>query len=312
MATKSERTYPSADGITTIHALCWMPHTQKPAAILQISHGMVEFVDRYDAFASYMAEQGFLVVGHDHLGHGASVTSPEQWGYFTEGDGSDILVKDLHSLRVMIQAEYPDTPYFMLGHSMGSFILRRYLMEYGSGLRGAIISGTGYKPEALADVFLMVCRVLAATRGWNCRSRLAKELFFSGSFHKFDMDGSRPENSWLTTDTDIVRRYYAEPRCTFPFTVGGYYTITRLVKADQKPSSVAKTPKELPLLLVSGAQDPVGEFGAGVKKVYDLYRNTGHKQVDLILYPQARHEVLNEVERASFWKDILDWCQKLV
>ena len=250
------------------------------------------------------------MVGHDHLGHGGSVTSQDSWGYFTEGDGSHILVEDLHTLRTLVQQEYPGLPYLMLGHSMGSFILRRYLMEHGDGLTAAVISGTGYKPELLADVFLAVCRVIAALRGWGCHSRLAKELFFSGAFHKFDMDGSRPEDSWLTNDAEIVRRYYAEPRCTFPFTVSGFYTITRLVKADQKPANIGKTPKDLPLLFVSGDQDPVGDFGAGVRKVCELYRKAGQQKVKMLLYPGARHEVLNEVKRNEFWKDILDWCRE--
>lgn len=310
MAVKTEKTFASADGKTTIHAQCWAPDTGVPVAVLQISHGMVEYVDRYDAFARYMAEQGFLVVGHDHLGHGGSVTSKDSWGYFTEGDGSHILVEDLHTLRTLVQQEYPGLPYLMLGHSMGSFILRRYLMEHGDGLTAAVISGTGYKPELLADVFLAVCRVIAALRGWGCHSRLAKELFFSGAFHKFDMDGSRPEDSWLTNDAEIVRRYYAEPRCTFPFTVSGFYTITRLVKADQNPANIGKTPKELPLLFVSGDQDPVGDFGAGVRKVCELYRKAGQQKVKMLLYPGARHEVLNEVKRNEFWKDILDWCRE--
>lgn len=310
MAVKTEKTFASADGKTTIHAQCWTPDTGVPVAVLQISHGMVEYVDRYDAFARYMAEQGFLVVGHDHLGHGGSVTSQDSWGYFTEGDGSHILVEDLHTLRTLVQQEYPGLPYLMLGHSMGSFILRRYLMEHGDGLTAAVISGTGYKPELLADVFLAVCRVIAALRGWGCHSRLAKELFFSGAFHKFDMDGSRPEDSWLTNDAEIVRRYYAEPRCTFPFTVSGFYTITRLVKADQNPANIGKTPKELPLLFVSGDQDPVGDFGAGVRKVCELYRKAGQQKVKMLLYPGARHEVLNEVKRNEFWKDILDWCRE--
>lgn len=310
MAVKTEKTFASADGKTTIHAQCWTPDTGVPVAVLQISHGMVEYVDRYDAFARYMAEQGFLVVGHDHLGHGGSVTSQDSWGYFTEGDGSHILVEDLHTLRTLVQQEYPGLPYLMLGHSMGSFILRRYLMEHGDGLTAAVISGTGYKPELLADVFLAVCRVIAALRGWGCHSRLAKELFFSGAFHRFDMDGSRPEDSWLTNDAEIVRRYYAEPRCTFPFTVSGFYTITRLVKADQNPANIGKTPKELPLLFVSGDQDPVGDFGAGVRKVCELYRKAGQQKVKMLLYPGARHEVLNEVKRNEFWKDILDWCRE--
>lgn len=310
MAKKSEKTYRSSDGKTTIHALCWVPENRQPAAILQISHGMQEFIDRYDAFACWMAEQGIAVVGNDHLGHGASVRSQQDWGYFAEGDGSEILVKDLHTLRGMMQREYPDTPYFMLGHSMGSFILRRYLMKYGSGLSGAIISGTGYKEEGLADIFLAVCRVLALLQGWHCRSKLAGALFFSGSFHRFNMDGTDPANSWLTSDAEIVRRYFAEPRCTFPFTLSGYYTITRMLKTIQRPDRVAGTPRELPLLFVSGAEDPVGEFGTGVRKVCELYRKSGHEKLELKLYPGARHEVLNEVGRQTYWQDILTWCKK--
>lgn len=312
MVQKTEKTYRSADGKTTIHALCWAPDQQTPAAILQISHGMLEYIDRYDSFAGWMAGQGIAVVGNDHLGHGDSVCSAQDWGYFSEGDGSDILVRDLHTLRTMMQQEYPAVPYFMLGHSMGSFILRRYLMEYGKGLTGAIISGTGYKAEALADVFLAVCRVLAALQGWHSRSKLAETLFFSGSFHRFNMDGTDPANSWLTSDAEIVRRYFADPRCTFPFTVSGYYTITRLIKTIQKPENLARTPRELPLLVLSGADDPVGEFGAGVRKVCELYRNAGHTHLEMKLYPGARHEVLNEVGREQYWQDLAQWCRKQI
>ena len=161
-------------------------------------------------------------------------------------------------------------------------------------------------------VFLAVCRVLAALHGWKYHSAVAAALFFSGSFHKFDMDGSHPENSWLTCDEEIVRRYYGEPRCTFPFTVSGYYTITRLLKTIQNPAEIAKTPRDLPILFVAGAQDPVGAFGAGVRKVARMYRDAGHENQKLVLYPKARHEVLNEVDRADYWQDILAWCRDLV
>lgn len=310
MAQKTEKTYPSQDGKTTIHALCWLPENNRPKAILQISHGMLEYIDRYDAFACFMAGQGIAVVGNDHLGHGASVQSQQEWGYFAQGDGSEILVSDLHTLREMVQRDYPGVPYFLLGHSMGSFILRRYLMEHGSGLNGAVISGTGYKAEVLADIFLAVCRVLAAARGWHCRSKVAEALFFSGSFHQFNMDGTDPANSWLTSDADVVRRYFADPRCTFPFTVSGYYTITRLLKTIQRPAEIAKTPQELPLLFLSGADDPVGEFGKGVRRVCELYRRAGHDKLELTLYPHARHEVLNEIGREQYWQDLAQWVRK--
>ena len=145
---KVEFTYPSHDGKTQIHAICWEPD-EKPSAVLQISHGMVEYIDRYDEFAAFLTRQGYVVVGNDHLGHGKSVQDDSWLGYFAEKEGNKVVLRDIHRLRLMTQKRFPDVPYFILGHSMGSFIARNYLCRYGSGIDGAVIAGTGMQPAGL-------------------------------------------------------------------------------------------------------------------------------------------------------------------
>ncbi len=300
---RTEFTLPSADGRTTLHAVRWQNAQVPVRAVLQLSHGMVEYIERYDEFAEAMAAQGFLVVGHDHLGHGGSVVSPDDWGYFAEPDGDEVLIQDLHSLRTLVQAQAPGLPYFMLGHSMGSYLLRRYLCVHGEGLAGALIVGTGCVPGATSGLALALCRLLAALRGWRCRSRLMEKLFFSGAFTRFDMSGREPERSWLSRDTAQVRAYYAEPRCTFHFTLNGFYYFLKTIRYDGKIAHIARTPKALPLLFLAGDQDPVGNFGRGVEQVCARYRRAGLQDVQLKLYPEARHEILNETNRQEVYAD---------
>lgn len=158
--TKEEKfTFLSADGKTTIHAVKWIPEDGKYEAILQITHGMIEFVERYRPFAEFLTENGFMVVGHDHLGHGDSVASKDDWGYFAENP-SDTVIADMHALRTMIQKENPGVPYFMMGHSMGSYMLRKYLTIHNDDLRGAIIMGTGCVPDNTTKLGINVCKFL--------------------------------------------------------------------------------------------------------------------------------------------------------
>ena len=162
---KSTFGFLSSDQKTDIHAVRWEPDEGEIKGILQISHGMVEYIERYEEFAEFMTRQGFLVAGNDHLGHGESVVSQELWGYFAPKNGSDIVVEDIHKLRTMIQEEYPDLPYFILGHSMGSFLLRKYLSKYGTGLSGALILGTGTQPDSNLKLGKAVCKFLAVFQG---------------------------------------------------------------------------------------------------------------------------------------------------
>lgn len=171
MPTGEHFTYPSADGKTTIHAMIWRPEG-KVQGVLQIVHGMQEFIDRYDAFARFMNEQGFAVVGNDHLGHGGSIRSEKYFGYFAGKDGNGCILQDIRTLQEMTQKQYPGLPYFMLGHSMGSFLCRQYLCRCGRTLTGAVISGTAYHPRIECDMGQLLCRILACFKGWMYRSRL--------------------------------------------------------------------------------------------------------------------------------------------
>ena len=248
MAKEEQMTYLSANGTTKIHAVKWMPEDGKYKAILQITHGMIEYIERYHEFAEYLTERGFMVVGHDHLGHGASVKDETEWGYFAENP-SDTLVADMHSLRTTVQGENPGIPYFMMGHSKGSYMLRKYLCLHGENLSGAVIMGTGCVPDGTMKFGMSLCKFLAFFRGWNYRSKLVQKLSYSKPYHKFDLYGKDYTNSWLTKDVEHVKKYYSDPRCTFLFTLNGYYGLMEAVYFDNQMDNIKKVPKDLPVFL---------------------------------------------------------------
>ena len=304
---KSTFQFLSADKKTQIYGVKWEPDQGEIRGILQISHGMVEYVERYEDFAGFMVSQGFLVVGNDHLGHGQSVTSQEKWGYFAKKNGSDIVIEDLNHLRKIIQEEYKGIPYFILGHSMGSFLLRKYLSKYGKGLKGAVIMGTGTHSDAAVILGKGVCRLLAACLGWNYRSKLVDKLAMGGYNRRFrHEDGS---GSWLTKDKEIVAAYVKEPRCSFKFTLNGHYSIFDTIHFINQPANISRIPKNLPLLFVAGEDDPVGNYGAGVKAVCRTYKKAGISDITCRLYPKDRHEILNELDRKKVYKDIYKWVK---
>ena len=300
-------TFLSNDGKTAIHAVKFTPDSGEYKAILQITHGMVEFIERYATFAEYLTANGYMVVGHDHLGHGQSVESKEDWGYFCEGNPSDIVVADIHKLRTLTQEENPEVPYFMLGHSMGSFMLRKYLAFHNENLRGAIIMGTGFIPGNMTNLALKLTGIVAKFRGSKYRSKLIQSLAFGADYKGFDMTGEKPEDSWLTKDVDIVNQYYNEPRCTYMFTVNGYKGLFEAVNFSCDPENAARLPKKLPLFIVSGEQDPVGGLGKGVMQVYDMYKDAGIQDLTYKLYENDRHEILNETDKQVVFDDILAW-----
>lgn len=309
MAKKEIFTFLSEDKKTMLHGVRWIPESGEYGAVLQIAHGMVEYVERYEEFAQYMAERGYLVVGHDHLGHGESVKSPEDWGYFAAKDADRLLIEDMNRLRNMTQGENPDKPYFMLGHSMGSYLLRKYLTEYGKGLAGALIVGTGSVPDIATKAGILLTECMARFKGWRYRCRFVEKLFFSGPYHKFSMDGKDLKNNWLTKDLDIAAGYYAEPRCTFRFTLNGFHTVMKVVCYDNQAENTAKIPGKLPIILLSGAEDPVGNMGKGVLRVKRQLKEAGIRDLTCKLYENDRHEILNETDRAAVYRDILKWCE---
>ena len=307
---KKHFTFPSTDRITRIHGILWDDESRKPKAVIQLIHGMVEFIDRYDDFANYLVSQGFAVVGHDHLGHGQSVTDEEKLGYIAADNPGRVLVQDIHRLRLCMETKYEGLPYFMLGHSMGSYLLRRYLATQGDGLAGAIIMGTGQEPDAATTAGLVLIHSLAKTHGWEYRSVKVLNLTYNSNYKKYDLTGEDLSNSWLTKDEEIVKKYYENPLCTFLFTLNAFEALLSTVLFTNQKRNIAAIPTELPILLASGEEDPVGAMGKGVKKVYEKYVKAGITDVSCKLFENDRHEILNETDRADVYAYIKDWVEQ--
>lgn len=304
---KKEFYYLSRDGKTQIHAVEWLPEDE-PKGVLQICHGMVEYIERYHEFAEYLCRHGYYVTGHDHLGHGKSVKDETEYGYFPKKNGNRCVIGDIHQLRMITSKKYPGVPYLMLGHSMGSFLLRQYLTEHGDGLSGAVIMGTGYQPLAVLEAGQVVCRVTALFKGWKYRSKFVDNLSF-GSFNK-RFEPGETGREWVTSDSELCRRYVEDPLCMFRFTVGGYYQMFEGMKAVARAGSIAQIPEDLPILFTAGADDPVGAFGRGVMKVYRKYKSAGMRKVAVKLYAGGRHEILNETIREQVYEDLFFWCER--
>ena len=301
-------TFLSKDGKTNIHAVKWIPDSGEYKAILQITHGMIEYIERYEPFAKFMTENGYMVVGHDHLGHGESVNTNEDLGFFADVDSpSDYLIEDMHKLRTTIQKENPDVPYFMFGHSMGSYMLRKYLSVYNDNLRGAIICGTGFSPEKVTKMGIMATKLMKVFKGSHGRSKMLRDLTYDKYYKKFDMFGKDASNSWLTRDEEIVKKYYSDPKCTYMFTVNGYVGLTEAVLYSCKQENVDKIPNKLPIFIVSGSDDPVGGCSEGVMKVVNMFKESGKVDLTYKLYDGFRHEILNEIGKEQVYSDLLAW-----
>lgn len=296
----------STNGKNKLHVMRWQ--SERVNAILQISHGMVEHIERYDRFATYLAEKGIMVVGNDHLGHGKSVDSEEEYGFFATKDGSKIVVDDLYEVTKYIKEQYKEVPYFVLGHSMGSFMIRRYIMTYGNEVDGAIIMGTGQLPNSKLAAASTILNVIKRKNGIRHRSELMNSLGFGGYNRKFEP--ARTDKDWLTRDEKIVDLYRSDERCRFTFTVNGYETIFDTMRFIAEPSNINQIPKELPILFVAGEKDPVGDFGKTVKKIYESYKVAGVKDVSIKLYPEDRHEIINELDYETVYEDIFRWIEK--
>ncbi|MCD8294839.1 MAG: alpha/beta hydrolase [Clostridia bacterium] len=292
--------YTSCDGVNTIHACLWRPEG-KPKGVFQIIHGMSEYAARYSPFAEFLAEQGYLVCAEDHLGHGETAKDEEALGYFDADHDYRTVLKDIHYLRQRVQAKEPDIPYFMMGHSMGSFLCRAYIARYPEGISGAVIMGTGYQGKGLINTAIAMTNFNAAFCGWTNRSNFIKSLAF-GSYNK-KWGGSGFE--WLSVNEDNVKAYNADPLCGFPFTDNGYSVLFHSIKAACARKAFKATPKDMPIYIVSGQEDPVGGYGKQVRTVYKKYVKTGHASVSMKLYEGARHEILNDFTKDEARADIL-------
>ena len=220
---------------------------------------------------------------------------------------SGVIVQDLHTVTEHFKEKYPNVPYFLFGHSMGSFMARRYIMTYGSELTGAIICGTGSQPGAVLGIAKFVANTIKLFHGEKYRSEFLKNLSFNG--YNSRIKPLRTPNDWLTKDESIVDKYNADKYCTFTFTLNGYLTLFDVITFIQKNENIEKLPKDLPVFMVAGEEDPVGSFGVAVKAVYEDYKKRGQKDIECKLYPTDRHEILNELDKEKVYEDISGWVK---
>lgn len=304
--------YPSHDNASTIRALVWEPDDAarpdfSPRAVVQIVHGMSEHVERYAPFAEFLVGRGFVVCANDHVGHGKTAGARDL-GHMPLANGADVLVEDVHALREKVCERYPHARHVMFGHSMGSFVTRVYLTRHADGLSAAILCGTGQQPRIQTVAGRVITRLIAQIRGERHVSRFVDSLG-AGAYGRAIKD-ARTDVDWISSDPDVVDEYIADPLCGQPFTVGAYATLASLV-ADATDARLARrVPKDLPLLFVAGAEDPVGDCGRGVARAVDEYRNAGVRLVEMGIYPGARHEILNEPCREAVWHDVEEFLAR--
>jgi alpha-beta hydrolase superfamily lysophospholipase len=262
---------------------------------------MAEHSARYDEFARFLAGHGFAVYMNEHAGHGQYAKT---LGYFAERDGMTHLVRDMKALMDEATAEYSGLPVFLLGHSMGSFLTRKYIAQYGNTLSGCILSGTAGKNPAIG-LGILLASLQKKIKGAKSSGKLLMVIAF-GSYTKRIQN---PVNrcAWLSTADDVCVAFVKDEYCSFPFTAGGYYDLFTLLKEINLRTWFASVPKDLPVYLFSGEDDPVGGYGKGVTEVYERLKDIGIRDLELKLYAGRRHEMLNETNRHEVYEDILAW-----
>lgn len=300
---KKEFTFPSVSGLADIHAASYLPEGEIKA-VVQAVHGMAEHLERYEPFAEALCAEGIAFYINDHLGHGQSVSSASELGYFGEKDGWKYFVEDAHKLTGIIKAENPDKPLIFFGHSMGSFVARAYSLKYADEINGVIYCGTA-GPNPAAGAGIALTKIIAKIKGSHHRSKLIDKVGFGTYNSKFE---GRTAFDWLSRDNEQVDKYIADELCGFLFTARGYGDLFALLSYVSSKEWFEGLSKELPVLIISGAMDPVGEYSKGIDKVYNSLVQAGKKNIEKILYPDARHEILNEKACfAQVCNDVMRW-----
>ena len=308
MTNMTEFQFLSTDGKTQLHGMRWEPADQPVRAVLQLCHGVAEHIARYDAFARYLNGLGIAVVGHDHLGHGLSLPEGGTPVYFGDGNTWNTPVDDVYVLHTKLKEQYPHLPLLLMGHSMGSFLSRTYLIRYPGTVKAAILMGTGWQSAAALTGGLALAGMLKR-RNAAATNDTVTELAF-GAYNK-TFKPNRTDYDWLSADEENVDEYIADPLCGQDATVGLFYEMLTGIRFNQRRNNLDRMDKSMPILLISGEDDPVGGMGAGVRQTYAEFKRAGITDCTLKLYPGLRHELLNEkARRDEVYQDIWSWMEE--
>ncbi|KYH34656.1 phospholipase YtpA [Clostridium tepidiprofundi DSM 19306] len=286
----------------------WEGNEGTPKAAIQIAHGASEHAKRYFEFAKTLTEEGFVVYANDHRGHGKTALNDEELGFFAEKNGWKIVVDDMHELTDIIKKENGDIPIFLLGHSMGSFLARSYIIEYGKGIDGVILSGTGYNTSFEIKLGLLISNREINKKGLKTKSMKLQKLTFGSLNNKFK--SPRTDYDWLNRDEKEVDKYIEDKLCGGAFTTSSYRDLFNGISEICNLKNISKVPKTLPIYLFSGDKDPVGKNGKGVLKVYNLFKKAGIRDIEMKLYKDGRHEMLNELNKHEVYEDIINWINR--
>ncbi len=302
-------TFKSSDE-TEIFVYKWIPKDGNVKGIVQIAHGMAEHAERYDRFAKYLNKNGYIVYANDHRGHGKTAGAIDNLGYLADENGFEWLVKDIQTLSSLIKEENPSLPLFLLGHSMGSFVAQRYIMLSGKEIDGVILSGSNGKQGLMLKFGSIIAKREIKKHGRKTQSQKLDKLVFGGFSKTFEP--SRTGFDWLSRDEKEVDKYTNDPYCGTVFTAGFFHDFLIGLMEIEDKNNIALVPKDLPIYIFSGAQDPVGKFGNGVINLYNRYKNHGVKDIKYKLYKDGRHEMLNEINRDEVMDDVVAWLDLFV
>ena len=278
--------------------------------IIQLIHGMSEHKERYYDFMNYLSQQGYICAIHDHRGHGETSKSEEERGYIADKEGFDLLVEDVKELSDIIKKENEELPLILFGHSMGSFVSQRYIELYGDKIDGVILSGTNGRPDPITKLGIIISRDEMILRGRKAKSKVMDKLSF-GDFNS-NFKPNRTDYDWLCSVDEEVDKYIADPQCGFVCTTSYYYDLIRGLWKINEKENLKLIPKDLPVLIFAGDKDPVGDFGKGIIRLYECYKDLGIENLRYKLYKDGRHEMLNESNKDEVIEDILKWCNEIL
>jgi alpha-beta hydrolase superfamily lysophospholipase len=273
-------------------------------AVIQLSHGMSEHAMRYEDLAKFFCENGFAFYAHDHRGHGETAESIEEFGFLAEKDGFNRVVEDLATMIKKCKTDFPGKKVFLLSHSFGSFVSQCYIEKYGTEIDGCILCGSAGPRVMLVSVGKFLSSIVMTLQGKTQKSTLLDALIFGSYNSKNQLDGP---SAWLTRDKEIQAAFDNDPLCGFKCTNEFFYHFLGGLANIHKKKNMEKIPKNLPIFIISGDADPVGEYGKSIGKLYSAYRKLGINDVSMKLYPEARHELFNELNKEDVKNDVLVW-----